>query len=414
MTPISVNRTVNNSFGNIFRSVLGVAASGNGGARTDLLPADMFGRIVERERARADRIGGGFSLVAFGGKKADLYRGESRAVGEHLVERIRTTDEIGWLDDGRLGVMLPDTPTAGAWKFVEDVRVALSDAIRIPPCTVYSYPESWTNGYGAGGDNRRTAARSGSRPSDIRVVTSRHCAIPAGAADEGLPGGSAIPRWKRALDVTGALIGLVLFSPLFLAIALLIKLVSPGPVFYKQERVGFRGRPFTFWKFRTMHLHNDATNHKAYLGDLIRGGDKPMEKLDNGRDPRIIPFGNVLRAACLDELPQLLNVLSGDMSLVGPRPCLPYEAQEYQQWHARRFDALPGMTGLWQVNGKNRTTFKQMIRYDIAYSRQASPWLDFKILLKTVPTIVGMVAGKVTHARETPGEAVALSAAKRA
>ena len=199
-----------------------------------------------------------------------------------------------------------------------------------------------------------------------------------------------IPYWKQALDAVGSLLLLIALSPVFLLISLVIKIVSPGPVFYRQERIGYMGKTFTFWKFRTMHANNDATGHKQYLSQLIEH-DVPMKKLDDGRDNRIIPFGKILRSSCLDELPQLVNVFLGDMSLVGPRPCLPYEAENYLQWHARRFDTVPGMTGLWQVSGKNRLTFKQMIRLDIQYSREMSPWLDAKILLLTAPAILGMV-----------------------
>jgi lipopolysaccharide/colanic/teichoic acid biosynthesis glycosyltransferase len=139
-----------------------------------------------------------------------------------------------------------------------------------------------------------------------------------------------------------------------------------------------------------MHVNNDTSSHQAYLKKLINSDD-PMEKLDNGRDPRIIPGGRIIRKACLDEFPQLINVLRGDMSLVGPRPCLPYEAEEFLRWHSHRFDVLPGLTGLWQVSGKNRLTFTQMIRLDISYCQNMSFWLDLKILLRTLPTVVGQV-----------------------
>jgi lipopolysaccharide/colanic/teichoic acid biosynthesis glycosyltransferase len=138
-----------------------------------------------------------------------------------------------------------------------------------------------------------------------------------------------------------------------------------------------------------MRADNDSGCHEAHLKELIRS-DRPMEKLDTGRDPRIIPGGRVLRKMCIDELPQLVNVLRGEMSLVGPRPCLPYEAEDYLRWHSHRFDVLPGLTGLWQVSGKNRLSFKQMIRLDIAYCQRMSPWLDLTIMLRTVPTIAGL------------------------
>ena len=145
-----------------------------------------------------------------------------------------------------------------------------------------------------------------------------------------------------------------------------------------------------FLKFRTMYVNNDDTGHKQYSSHFINK-DVPMEKLDDLGDSRIIPFGRFLRTSCLDELPQFINVLMGEMSLVGPRPCIRYEAEEYLQWHVKRFDIVPGITGLWQVSGKSRLTFKEMIRLDIRYSRRMSLWLDLKIILFTVPAILGMV-----------------------
>jgi len=198
-----------------------------------------------------------------------------------------------------------------------------------------------------------------------------------------------IPLWKRTLDICGALFGLMLFSPLFLVIAALIKIASSGPVFFKQKRIGFGAQEFNFWKFRTMKVNANTTEHRKHLSELINGegGDcgvsgKPMTKLDKD-NPNIIPFGRFLRNSCLDELPQLINVLLGDMSLVGPRPPIPYEVEEYLIWHKGRFDGLPGMTGLWQVSGKNRLTFKEMIRLDIQYERQMSLITDLRILLMT-------------------------------
>ncbi|UCD47860.1 MAG: sugar transferase [Deltaproteobacteria bacterium] len=213
------------------------------------------------------------------------------------------------------------------------------------------------------------------------------------------------PGWKRALDVTGAMLGLILFSPLFLLLAILIKTVSPGPVLFRQERIGYGGKPFTFLKFRTMHVSSDPTVHRKHLHDLI-DNDKTLTKLDAYRDPRIIPFGNVLRQSCLDELPQLINVLSGEMSLVGPRPIPPYEADEYLPWQRQRFNVLPGLTGLWQVSGKNRTTFREMMRLDVGYSKKVSLWQDAKIVLKTLPVIYTQVsdflAGRRMQDRDLP------------
>jgi lipopolysaccharide/colanic/teichoic acid biosynthesis glycosyltransferase len=177
-------------------------------------------------------------------------------------------------------------------------------------------------------------------------------------------------------------------------VAIFIKIVSPGPIFFKQERIGYEGKPFTFIKFRTMK-HNAATGkHQQHLKNLILSDCDDndcgaMVKLEN--DPQIIPFGKILRKTCIDEIPQLINVLRGEMSLVGPRPSIPYEVEHYLRWHDGRFDAVPGMTGLWQVSGKNRLTFKEMVRLDIRYTRQMSFWMDMKIICKTPFAIAGQV-----------------------
>ncbi len=206
------------------------------------------------------------------------------------------------------------------------------------------------------------------------------------------------PVWKRCLDVLGALFGLVLCAPLFILIALVITWVSPGPVFYTQPRTGYGGRTFLCWKFRTMAVNADDALHRQHVQRVIQssftaGAEKPTAKLELGGDPRIIPFGSILRRSCLDELPQLLNVLRGEMSLVGPRPDPVYGAQQYSTWHSERLDVLPGMTGLWQVSGKNRTTFNEMVRLDLRYARQCSFGLDIKILFLTIPVLLKQVFG---------------------
>jgi lipopolysaccharide/colanic/teichoic acid biosynthesis glycosyltransferase len=182
--------------------------------------------------------------------------------------------------------------------------------------------------------------------------------------------------------------------PLFALTALLIKLVSPGPALFCQERVGFMGRRFKCLKFRTMHVHADQKTHQAHFGSLMKS-DTPMVKLDARKDQRIIPFGRLLRATAIDELPQIFNVLKGDMSLIGPRPCIPYEYENYSRWQRQRVDTVPGMTGFWQVNGKNRTTFTEMMRMDIRYGRRKSLFLDLGIILKTIPAIWTQVADMV-------------------
>jgi lipopolysaccharide/colanic/teichoic acid biosynthesis glycosyltransferase len=213
--------------------------------------------------------------------------------------------------------------------------------------------------------------------------------------------GGVIPLWKRFFDILSASFLLILLLPLFISIALLIKIVSPGPVIYRQERIGLRGRRFEFLKFRTMKVAANDSRHRQYLKNLIVGSENqqgkasPMKKLDS-IDPNIIRFGGFLRSSCLDELPQLINVLRGEMSLVGPRPPIPYEVYDYKQWHCARFNCLPGMTGLWQVSGKNRLSFPEMVRLDIRYARNMSLWQDIKILLSTPYAVWREVVGQVT------------------
>jgi lipopolysaccharide/colanic/teichoic acid biosynthesis glycosyltransferase len=188
-----------------------------------------------------------------------------------------------------------------------------------------------------------------------------------------------------------------------LIIAVYIKLVSPGPVFFRQERIGYLKKQFPLWKFRSMEVDADASVHREHLAGLIRAsagqgrGTVVLKKIEN--DPRVIRFGGILRKSCLDELPQLFNVFLGDMSLVGPRPAIPYEVDEYLFWHNGRFDTVPGMTGLWQVSGKNNLTFAQMVSLDILYSRLLSPWLDLKILVKTGPAVLNLVIDHRSNGR---------------
>ena len=207
---------------------------------------------------------------------------------------------------------------------------------------------------------------------------------------EDLAQGYGVQAWKRALDITCIVLALPVLVPILLLLAAGIKCVSPGPVLFLSERVGYRGRRFICFKFRTMKVNADCDAHRRHLADLMRS-DAPMVKMDANGDPRLIPLGRLLRASGLDELPQLLNVLGGEMSLVGPRPCLPYEFEGYLPEQKRRFNSLPGLTGLWQVSGKNKTTFSEMIALDIQYAEKKSLWLDLKIMGWTLPAILTQV-----------------------
>lgn len=207
-------------------------------------------------------------------------------------------------------------------------------------------------------------------------------------SSRGFPFAAApVPLWKRILDIGIVVLALPLVLPLMLLIALLIRVVSAGPVLFKQERIGYLGGRFMCLKFRTMHIGVDSAVHQGHLHHLMNS-DVPMTKMDSHGDRRIIPFGLLLRSSGLDELPQIINVLRGEMSLVGPRPCLSYEYNGYLSWQKERFNTIPGLTGLWQVCGKNRTTFVEMIRLDIEYVRKKNLWLDLKIVLLTTPALI--------------------------
>jgi lipopolysaccharide/colanic/teichoic acid biosynthesis glycosyltransferase len=208
---------------------------------------------------------------------------------------------------------------------------------------------------------------------------------------------------KRAIDIAGSLLALAILSPIFLLVALSIKLTSKGPVLFKQKRLGLHGKEFTFLKFRSMHTNCGESKHKGYIKEFILeqksasgpgngpgngggngDGDGGAETYKLKDDDRITPLGRFLRKTSLDEIPQFLNVLKGEMSLVGPRPPIPYELELYDIWHRRRLLGVkPGITGLWQVYGRSSTTFNDMVRMDIRYTREWSLWLDLKILFKT-------------------------------
>jgi exopolysaccharide production protein ExoY len=198
------------------------------------------------------------------------------------------------------------------------------------------------------------------------------------------------PLWKRILDVTCIVLVLPVLIPLGLLIAVFIKLVSPGPAFFRQQRVGALGRGFMCLKFRTMKVNADTSVHQAHLKHLITS-NHPTKKLDYGGDDRLIFGGLTLRSLGVDELPQLINILRGEMSLVGPRPCMPYEFELYSPRHKRRCEAPPGLTGLWQVSGKNKTTFEEQINLDLYYVEHKSLWLDLKIIALTIPAILVLV-----------------------
>lgn len=348
-------------------------------SRRTIRSREEFHSDLLRERAGSDRNGHGFSLLVFDGETVKDFV-------HTLNRRTRQIDQVGWLD-WRVGVLLPYTTMDGAKTLTQDIRRELGPSM--PKCTIYTYPGDWL----PDDDDDSGSANPGIGSTAL-----------GGRPDELLA--SRLPIWKRSIDVAGSLVGLVLLSPIFLLVALLIKAVSPGPAFYKQKRIGRHGKAFMMWKFRTMRPDAESTLHQEHMSSLITQ-ENSMTKLDARRDPRVFSFGKVLRRCYVDELPQLINVLRGDMSLVGPRPCIPYEAKQYTPWQTGRFEAVPGMTGLWQVQGKNRTTFKEMVRLDIAYARNRSFLLDAGVLLKTVPTILAEILGAARARPLSPWERAA-------
>jgi exopolysaccharide production protein ExoY len=201
---------------------------------------------------------------------------------------------------------------------------------------------------------------------------------------------ASIPRWKRMLDVTFVVVTLPIAIPVGILLFTFIKIVSPGPAFFRQQRVGHLRRRFMCLKFRTMKVNADTGVHQAHLKELM-SANQPTRKLDCAGDKRLIFGGMWLRALCVDELPQLFNVLCGDMSLVGPRPCMPFEFELFSERYKQRCEAPPGLTGLWQISGKNKTTFEEMMDLDLKYVREKSLLLDLKIIVWTIPAIIKLI-----------------------
>ncbi|MCP4725672.1 MAG: sugar transferase [bacterium] len=340
-----------------------------------------------------------FSLVIFKIEVIENTDVSGNAFITRLVERLRTSDEVGWYDRKQLGLILPYTDGSDAGIVAENI-CNIKESTNI--FDVFTYPDNWFDVEWRSDNKRVTVNTAQSVIKEKSEVREVKVDVPeVKKADEVVDQAGGIkledysrffpgfkfPFWKRTLDIFGSSMGIIFLSPLFIIVAVLIKLSSRGAVFFKQDRLGFRQEKFKLYKFRTMYSDSDTRSHSQYLRKLIKHADnEPMTKLID--DPRVFRLGKILRMTYIDELPQLINVLRGEMSLVGPRPCLPYEAEEYLQWHKRRFFIKPGLTGLWQVSGKNKLTFKSMIRMDIKYEIERTIWLDLKIIFKTIPTII--------------------------
>jgi lipopolysaccharide/colanic/teichoic acid biosynthesis glycosyltransferase len=348
--------------------------------------SEEFLELLRRERLRTLRNNIPFSVLTF--KK--VTDSADHKIFENLINvmlsRVRATDVIGLNNENNPALLLPDTPPEGADILAKDILTKIDESRQLV-YEIQGYPLpndlKVAEVVSGNGGSSKTAIGEGGPDNCRRSIRMEH-----GEIDElCIP---PMPRWKRGADILIAGTSLVILFPLFLAIAAFIKTVSPGPVFFKQTRVGFRKKPFVCWKFRTMKVEADITVHQKYLKTLIKNENECMIKLDDV-DPRIIPCGKILRKTGLDELPQLINILFGDMSLVGPRPCTTYEASEYLVWQQRRFDTNPGLTGLWQVSGKNSTSFVEMMRLDIGYAIRKNLLKDIWIMFKTIPAIIRQV-----------------------
>lgn len=322
-----------------------------------LQPEDDFLRALAREAGRSQRTGEPFSVVRLTGRRASDE--DFALVSKFCADRLRITDEAGWIDARTIGILLPSASLFEARTVARHVFAALGEAASRFDCTIY-----------CDGDDQEMPSTEEHADADAWVGS--HASLTELFL---IP----MPFLKRAVDLVGAtLIGL-LALPFLLVSALAIRVESRGPVIFKQTRVGHGGKHFTLFKLRTM-----VQDAEDQLADLQQDNERdgPAFKIPN--DPRITRVGKLLRKTCLDELPQLWNVLKGDMTLVGPRPPMPHEVAEYEAWHHSRLLCKGGLTCLWQVHGKpNNVSFQDWVRMDIRYQSQATPLRDLRLIAQT-------------------------------
>jgi len=360
----------------------GTAAHEN--VRSPLFSEELFTKLLALERKRAERSRKAFALMLVDASKQFRTEQNNVVFGGLLTalsSATRETDIWGWHKAGAvIGVILTELgsadPTVLRNTMLSKLRTALLTTLKPVQLEgiqisfhVFPEPPGSRNG-----DGLRNEISLDLYP-DLQSANDKK---------------KVARLLKRVIDFCGSVVAMIVLSPVFLTIAAAIKLTSKGPILFKQERVGQYGKPFTFLKFRSMYFMNDPKIHEAYVKRLIAGKNDCKLTDESGgpyklqNDPRITPLGKLLRRTSLDELPQFFNVLRGDMSLVGPRPPIPYETEVYDIWHRRRFfEAKPGITGLWQVKGRSRVKFDDMVRMDIQYMRDWSLGLDLKILLET-------------------------------
>ena len=387
----------------------------------DVLGTDEFRRLVVRERNRADRVHSELSLITLdlsGVPWSDLRLTDLLFA---LRARVRETDAVGWFDRKSLGILLPDTGAHGALLLAADLRDKLLASLSGAGWRILTYPDDRLLK-----DDHDEDQGSGARHGDAAPVSGRGRAVNGAASTNGTPqpqktngtpqpqkvgaagrkrvsvppkaqdveGGFEVASLRsallirrspltRLLDILVASVALLILSPVILLAALAVKLTSPGPALFSQARLGQGGRPFTFYKLRSMCA--DAPARKK---DVLALNEQDGPVFKATFDPRITPVGRFLRKTSIDELPQLWNVLKGDMSLVGPRPPLPEEVAEYEPWQRRRLDLRGGLTCIWQVSGRSKIQFDDWVRLDLLYGKKADLWLDLAILARTVPAVL--------------------------
>ena len=342
----------------------------------NILPKSHFLERLRLEKRRVDRSKAPLSMIIFYFDLKKMRR-DGRSIGNLLASfnrEVRETDIKGWVDDNALGLLLPDTDEKGVRRCAEKIADGNGDQ----PYSVITatYPDHIFQ----------------KLLSEDRVHPNL---FPLDIDDTVRPRRLQFVL-KRAIDIMGSLIGLILSSPIIFLTAITVKTTSPGPIIFRQTRLGMKGNRFSFYKFRSMYCDCDDQIHRQYVADLIQGNlekinqgekDRPLFKMRT--DPRITQVGRIIRKISIDELPQFFNVLKGDMSLVGPRPPLPYEVEKYESWHLRRIlEVKPGITGLWQVHGRSQTSFNDMVRMDLRYVQNWSLLFDVKILVKTVKAVL--------------------------
>ena len=330
-----------------------------------LLSVQDFRRHAARERVRADRSRLPFSILAIELPKDRSTHRDYAFLARVLDNRLRITDTSGFLKDGRVAVLLPETPNAGAWKVASDICDQYPVGRERPSCEVYVYPDE------IGHSSDELQERGVQVPNDAKDQLGALLFL------------HPTPMIKRTIDVLGAMLGLLVVAPFILLVGIIIKITSPGPIFYSQLREGYGGRRFRMYKLRSMCV--DAHHLQSALR-AFSVQDGPAFKMQH--DPRTTWIGRLLRRTSLDELPQLWNVLIGDMTLVGPRPLPIEESVQCSSWQRRRLAVVPGLTCIWQVRGRSTVSFEEWMRMDLEYLRHRSLAYDARILLSTIPSMI--------------------------